>query len=183
MDDEVTKKIVHRAERAILNHRITEVIKKKKYLQQTEEKLKADLRTTLRKETYESLVSINEEKFKKEKHKSMIAQRNKYHLLKYGRRYEEVTTEEKEERNTRRNVSRAEVINKDNWVVNISKRKLTDSEERLLQKGAGFAIAEKEIPYNDYITSTVIACSHLPSRQALALKAEVAEIFREARTI
>ena len=102
-------------------------------------------------------------------------------MLKYGRRYEEVTTEEKEERNTRRNVSRAEVINKDNWVVNISKRKLTDSEERLLQKGAGFAIAEKEIPYDDYITSTEIACSHLPSSQALALKAEVAEILREAK--
>ena len=143
MDDKVTKKIVHRAELAILNHRITEVIKKKKYQQQTEEKLKAELRTTLRKETNRNLVRINEERFKKEKHKSMIAQRNKYHLLRFGRRYDEITTEEKKEINTRRNVGRAEVINKDYWVVNISKRKLTDSEERLLQKGAGFTIAEK----------------------------------------
>ena len=68
-----------------------------------------------------------------------------------------------------------------NWVVNVSNRRLTESEERLLQKGAGFAIAQKEIPYDDYITSTEIACSYLPSGQALALKAEVAEILREAK--
>ena len=185
INDEATKKIVHRAERAILNLRITEVIKKKKNLQQIEERLKADLRTTLNKETFESLVSTNKERFKKEKHKSMISQRNKYHLLKFGRRYDEITAEEKFEEtqnnNIRRNIRRAEAINKDNWVVNVSNRRLTESEERLLQKGAGFAIAQKEIPYDDYITSTEIACSYLPSGQALALKAEVAEILREAK--
>ena len=103
----------------------------------------------------------------------------------YCRRYDEISAEEKVEEtqnnNIRRNIRRADVINKDNWVVNVSNRRLTESEERLLQKGAGFAIAQKEIPYDDYVTSTEIACSHLSSGQALALKAEVAEILREAK--
>ena len=66
-------------------------------------------------------------------------------------------------------------------MINISNRELTGIERKVLEKGAGFAIADKRIAHNEYVAATEEASGSLPKCQALALKAEVAEMLQEAQ--
>ena len=77
--------------------------------------------------------------------------------------------------------SKVSPIDKSIWVVNIPKRKLSPIEEKVLQRGSGFAIADKDIRYNDeYVNAVQQASKSLCQSQALALKAEVTEILKQA---
>ena len=51
----------------------------------------------------------------------------------------------------------------------------------MLEKGAGFTITDKKIPYNEFVTAAQEAGECLPQCQALALKAEVTEILKNAK--
>ena len=63
------------------------------------------------------------------------------------------------------------------WVVNISDIRLEPEAESLLKKGLNYAVTPKNLPVDDYITATELACKQL--------KPETAEVFRNdvVRTI
>ena len=56
------------------------------------------------------------------------------------------------------------------------------TERKLLEKGSGFAVANKEVPYDDYVTAVKQVSSHLPQGQAMALKGGITETLLEARS-
>ena len=49
-----------------------------------------------------------------------------------------------------------------------------------MQKGAGFAVADKKIQYDEFLTATQQACENLSQCHSLALKAEVTDILKNA---
>ena len=131
-----------------------------------------------------ALVKTNEERKRKEQERARMKQRDKYYVLKYGVKYGEYTgyVDESERPNERRNnKGKGNVIDKEKWVVNVSKRELTDIEKRVLQKGAGFAITNKRIDHDEYVTAAQQASEKLPQCYSLALKAEVTELLRQAK--
>ena len=51
-------------------------------------------------------------------------------------------------------------------------------EEKVLHKGSGFAVADKRIQYDEFVTATQQASKHLSQSHSLALKAEVTDILK-----
>ena len=67
------------------------------------------------------------------------------------------------------------------WVVNRSKRNLSDVETQVLARGLNFAISPQKVPTEDFILATEMACKSLPADERPALRAEVAGILRSAK--
>ena len=148
--------------------------------------MKEEIRELLPPELLEEIIKVNLERQKKEEEKSRKKQRDEYHRLKYGVRYVDYVNSENnanqlEGRTAKSSKDKVSSIDKSKWVVNVSKRELSEVERRVLEKGAGFAIANKNIPYDDYIVATQQASTYLPIAQALALKADIVEKLQEAK--
>lgn len=47
------------------------------------------------------------------------------------------------------------------WVRNLSQRTLTETEKRILTRGLNFAITRKNIPHEEYILATELACQKI----------------------
>ena len=180
--DQEERNIIRRAEKALLNKKIGEVAKKRKQLKEKGDQLRNDIKGALPDEMYAEIMKVNEERKRKEEEKSRRKQRDKYYRLKHGMKYSEYNAKynidkgEKEKKTPRDNG-----VDKSKWVINVSKRELTASERAILEKGAGFAIANKDIPYDDYVVATQEASRWLPKGQGLALNAEITEILNKAR--
>ncbi|XP_019643892.1 PREDICTED: uncharacterized protein LOC109484960 [Branchiostoma belcheri] len=67
------------------------------------------------------------------------------------------------------------------WVVNISKKSLTDHQTGVLQKGLNFAVTPDKVPVEDFVVATESACLHLSPSSAEQLRSEVAGILRTAK--
>ena len=178
--DQEERDIIRRAEKALLNKKIGEVAKKRKQLKEKGDQLRNDIKGALPDEMYAEIMKVNEERKRKEEEKSRRKQRDKYYRLKHGMKYSEYNAKynidkgEKEKKTPRDNG-----VDKSKWVINVSKRELTSSERAILEKGAGFAIANKDIPYDDYVVATQEASRWLPKGQGLALNAEITEILKQ----
>ena len=61
--------------------------------------------------------------------------------------------------------------------MDVSKRELSKVEGKVLQKGSGFAVADKRIQYDEFVIATQQARKHLSQSHSLALKAEVTDIL------
>ena len=89
-------------------------------------------------------------------------------MLKYGVKYGEYTGYvEKDERTdgekrTGKGKDQHNRIDEEKWVVNMSKRELTDTEKKVLEKGAGFAITNQKIDHDEYVTAAQQASESLP---------------------
>ena len=70
---------------------------------------------------------------------------------------------------------------KEKWVKNISSKPLTDSQINLLQKGAGFAITPRDIPVEEYLTSTEEAGKYMSKAEHQALRASIVEIIQTSK--
>ena len=68
------------------------------------------------------------------------------------------------------------------WVVNLSDRVLTPHETSLLKKGLNFAVAPTSVPVNDYVIGIESACNLLGpnSQQAQTLRADCVKIIKHA---
>ena len=62
------------------------------------------------------------------------------------------------------------------WVVHISSHTLSDNEKKLLAKGLYYAVTPTEVPKDDFIVATEVACRALPQSSACQLRAEVAGV-------
>ena len=67
------------------------------------------------------------------------------------------------------------------WVTNLSKHKLTEPEENVLQKGLNFAVSCDNIPNEEFIVATEKACSFIPADERPALRAEIVGVLRNAK--
>ena len=59
------------------------------------------------------------------------------------------------------------------WVVNTSKRVLTEVETKVLAKGLNYSVAPDKIPVHDYIVETEKACKRIPEEERQQLRAEI----------
>ena len=125
-------------------------MKKKNFLRRELDRLEVRLTTEVPEDLFKVIVKVNNEEKRIEQEKSRATQRDKYYKLKYGEKYEHYHNNSETRRTGRSKVS---PIDKSKWVVNISKRKLSPIEEKVLQKGSGFAIADKDIRYDEYVTA------------------------------
>lgn len=70
----------------------------------------------------------------------------------------------------------------DNWICNLSKHQLTDTERSVLSQGLNFAITPKNIPLKDFILATELSCEKIPDDgQKAALRNETAGILKLAK--
>ena len=138
--------------------------------------LRGEIKNIIPNQLYEDVVRINDERKQQEQVRSRVRQRDKYYRLKYGQGYSEYQND------TTKTVKRSQSssTDKSKWVVNISKRELSNIEEKVLQKGAGFAVADKKIQHDEFVTATQQASKFLSQSHSLALKAEVTDILKKA---
>lgn len=83
------RNIIHRAELALLNLRISETVKKKANIKQKLDKVKNELQTILPPNISAEILKINSSREQNELSKSSRAQRKKFMRLKYGEHYQE----------------------------------------------------------------------------------------------
>ena len=105
---EEDKRVIRRAERAILNNKIGEIVKKKQQLFKSIEGQQKEISSKVPRDLYEGLLKTNEERKRKEQERARIKQRDKYYVLKYGVKYGEYTryVDESERPNERKRRSK-----------------------------------------------------------------------------
>ena len=67
------------------------------------------------------------------------------------------------------------------WVTNLSKHKLNEQEESVLQKGLNFAVSCDHVPSEDFIVATEKACSYISANERPALRAEIVGVLKNAK--
>ena len=70
---------------------------------------------------------------------------------------------------------------KERWVINKSSKTLDPISTNLLRRGLNFAVTPKEIPTEEIITATEIACKNLDDLKAASLRSEVARSVKRRR--
>ena len=105
MQNAEARKIVVKAEKALLNLRISEVVKKNTVLRYREEKAIEDLKREIPNEVVETLKKINEGRQKTECRKSSERQKRKFQNLKDRKENEGRNTNRERENNREGNVS------------------------------------------------------------------------------
>ncbi len=190
--DEASRNIIRKAEKALLNVRVSNVLANLDRLGKEIQHLCNKLKDTVTLPIYEWVLGNNQHYRTQAFNSSRDTQRKKYQTL-VGRRSsrnneqveeeEGTTTEDGEQQTTgeeeRRRRDDEEV--KSRWVKNISSRELNEHEITLLQKGGGFAISPKNVPTEDYIVATEQACKQIHKGAAAAMRAEVVEHLKNAK--
>ena len=73
-------------------------------------------------------------------------------------------------------------INEEKWVMNLSKKKLTDSELSVLKKGPKFAIAPEKLPKIEIINNIECSLKYLKNSAAVNVaRAKVVNILKNAK--
>jgi hypothetical protein len=97
------------------------------------------------------------------------------HLAKFNKSLESL-------RRKKDTTKKADYLDKSRWVINRSKRNITQTELAVLRKGLNYAVTPKDIPIKDIITSTEIACVALKDPiKAQALRSEIVNIIKKAK--
>ena len=91
-----------------------------------------------------------------------------------------VRSEFRNQSNDNNNQSEAASENR-KWVINLSKTKLTKTQESLLAKEPNFAITPTNIPNVDYITAIESVCPKLKEEDAMELRTDVNLLLRRAK--
>jgi len=73
------------------------------------------------------------------------------------------------------------LANEEKWVVNLSSRTITASEQQILQKGLGFAVSPRRIPATEIIAQVETAVKKLDTVSADAARRDVDSILQKAR--
>ena len=208
-NDPNSEKIIKKAERELLNSRISQTIKHRKILEKDIQTISTDLTDTLDRELFQHIIQLNKGREQKELQAASERQKKKIQILKYGKnwrtrisdrtrdgntewrnrtenpnwRSEETTNNRQHPTNNQPTDSPPPATQEPHkWVRNLSKYIPTPDEISLLAKGGNFAISPKSIPFDDFVVATEEACQKIGHKgQAAALKAEVAEILREAK--
>ena len=69
------------------------------------------------------------------------------------------------------------------WVVNMSKKPLTEAQEKLLTHGPNFAITPRYPPIGEYIAAVEQTCQNLAQGEAEELRAEVKAVLKKIQPL
>ena len=67
------------------------------------------------------------------------------------------------------------------WVVNLSKYKLNDSQNKVLAKGLNYAVSPTTVCTEEFVLATELACKKLAQPDAVQLRAKVASALHSSR--
>ncbi len=73
------------------------------------------------------------------------------------------------------------LVDKSKWVINLSKRTLSDDEQSVLQKGLKFAIAPKEIPVSEIIAEVEASVYNLDESAKSGIRNKVSHILASSK--
>ena len=91
----------------------------------------------------------------------------------HTRKLEKLTSAKKEDEHTEK---------RKKWVCNLSQRKLTVTESSVLSRGLNFATTPINIPYEEFIVATELACQNITNQGDKAgLRNAIAGILKSAR--
>jgi hypothetical protein len=91
------------------------------------------------------------------------------------------TRHEKKLDNMRKDYNQHTNIDRSNWVINLSKKPLTNAERSLLEKGPKFAITPSSIPYKNIVSEVEAAIHELPDETKDIIRTNTASILDRAR--
>ena len=74
-------------------------------------------------------------------------------------------------------------INKERWVINLSKKEITETEKTILSRGLNFAVTPQRLPVDDIIATTEQACQHLSNTDAGNLRSDIVKTLQRKRRI
>ncbi|XP_072033196.1 uncharacterized protein [Amphiura filiformis] len=167
--------ILRRAERALLNVRVGQIVNKINNLNQEKDRLESVIYSAseLPSNVTAEIKTRTERSQVKEHELSKTRQKNKFSRL----------LEKKKELESRKtnNTLASDCISK--WVKNCSERLLNDSELSVLVKGLNYSVAPTEVPVVDIITSTESACRKLPERDASELRSKVVGLLSRPKKL
>ncbi|XP_072048677.1 uncharacterized protein [Amphiura filiformis] len=167
--------ILRRAERALLNVRVGQIVNKIDNLNQEKDRFESVIYSAseLPSDVTAEIKTRTERSQVKEHELSKARQKNKFSRLLKKKK-------ELESRKTNNSLA-SDCISK--WVKNCSERLLNDSELSVLVKGLNYAVAPTEIPVVDIITSTESACRKLPERDASELRSKVVGLLSRPKKL
>ena len=183
------RKIIHQAEKALLNLRVGEIVRKKAEMLRQKQELDTYFQRTLAPELCSLVMEKNNKRRQKELVNSSKKQKNKYMRMKTGnrtyghrqpmgtnnRRPDSINSQQEnnphhtgltiqqddaDTTQSQESANTADQKYKKRWVKNLSQRELSTAEFNVLSKGGNFAIAPKSIPFEDYIVATEEACKN-----------------------
>ncbi|XP_072025298.1 uncharacterized protein [Amphiura filiformis] len=170
------EKIIHSAERKLLNERVRQVNFTIKNLNNKKSDISRELGARLPTEINNRVTQFTEH--------AQLAQHEttkSRQVEKFGR-LAAVSRADKD-RNWRQKESLIDPNIKDRWVRNLSHRKLSVSEQSLLEKGLNFAVASKRIQVTDIITATesAIRGASIGPDKAEELRSRVSASIKSAK--
>ena len=162
--------ILRRAERQLLNTRISHCCFTLRRLEEEKQKIEESLLTRV---SPESAAMLSRHLQQAQEHAFEAAKRQqveKFELLR------------KKQQDLRTLDTNRNRIAKERWVLNLSERVLTNAETTILQKGLNFAVPPKEIPVIEIITATEQACYLMKNKNnADRLRGDVVNILKRAK--
>ncbi|XP_072048791.1 uncharacterized protein [Amphiura filiformis] len=163
-------KVIHKAEKQLLDIRIRNCSFTISKLQDELQNLETNLFTAIsdqeKQEVEQHLSRMRSQEFDKVKCK----QREKFGKLVTAK--QEFLLKNRAEEND---------IDRNRWVINKSDRILSENEKSVLEKGLNYAVTPREIPMKEYIVNTEVACRQLAPAKAQSLRADVVKCLRKSK--
>ena len=171
------KDILIRAQKSLTNERINRIYKQLDYFKNIKSDIDEFLFNRLPEDYYVAVKEWMANAYHTHFNNIRSRQQNKFNRL------QQKHDQKSKDSDTIVPVSKEETDSlKKKWVVNLSKRKLTEEETSLLQKGLNFAVSPKSIPVNEYVIGIENACKFLgyDTRQAETLRSDCVKMIKNA---
>ncbi|XP_078352286.1 uncharacterized protein LOC144636970 [Oculina patagonica] len=166
-----TTRIIHNAERKLLQERIRQCDFTIRKYEENMEELKSSLQSKVSTEINNRILTLFANTHSSHFEEAKSRQRHKFDRLQSKQKTELPTLNTEDTK-----------IDQRKWVINLSDRSLTDSEQSVLMKGLNFSVTPSKIPVEDIVAATELACTQLKDKsQAESLRNEVVKIISKSK--
>ena len=166
-----TMKIIHNAEKKLLQERIRQCDFTIRKYEESVKELKSSLQSKVSTEINNQILTLFEKTHSSHFEMAKSRQRQKFERL----------LSKEETRSPTTNIGDTN-IDQTKWVMNLSDRPLSDSERSVLMKGLNFSVTPSKIPVDEIVAATELACSQLKVKsQAESLRNEVVKIVSKSK--
>ena len=162
-------RIARKASKSFLSERIRQTYIQKERLRSEGEEMKRDLNCTLSEEEFQSVHSMCDRSRLEAKEET-----KKRHIKKL-----EALLDKKKDRNSTEYNLRPEGLN--NWVVNLTKRSLTQDQESVLRLGLNFTPTPQKLPLVDTMAGVELGAKKLEMDEADELRRKVCGVLKKAK--
>ena len=166
-----TMKIIHNAEKKLLQERIRQCDFTIRKYEESVKELKSSLQSKVSTEINNQILTLFEKTHSSHFEMAKSRQRQKFDRL----------LSKEETRSPTTNIGDTN-IDQTKWVMNLSDRPLSDSERSVLMKGLNFSVTPSKIPVDEIVAATELACNQLKDKsQAESLRNEVVKIVSKSK--